>query len=218
MHLRGPVCVYARRTPAQPVESWEGACPDAATCLPPIAPDLLLCPCPALPPPASPRYEREFNRGHRPLLKALLQQDELPAIAMVLAVASLHLPPAPSDGSGGGGAGRAPGSGGRAGGAGSGGGGGDGGGMGDLLAVTVSKQAVAAAPPHLLRNWSDSLYRPAHLPPPYLLQLELTDGWYWVRASGDARLTQLVREGRLGQGECGRTYAWGEVGGRPTVL
>lgn len=33
------------------------------------------------------------------------------------------------------------------------------------------------------------------------LQLELTDGWYWVRASCDERLTQLARRGRICQGE-----------------
>lgn len=39
------------------------------------------------------RYEREFNKGHRPLLKAVLQHDETAAAAMVLMVASVHLPP-----------------------------------------------------------------------------------------------------------------------------
>jgi hypothetical protein len=32
------------------------------------------------------------------------------------------------------------------------------------------------------------------------VQLELTDGWYWLRASGDERLTQLARSNRIGQG------------------
>ena len=32
------------------------------------------------------------------------------------------------------------------------------------------------------------------------MQLELTDGWYWLRASGDERLTQLARWNRIGQG------------------
>ena len=59
------------------------------------------------PPPALPsrrahrtlrrRYEREFNRGHRPLLKALLQQDEVASAAMVLMVAAVLLP-APGSG------------------------------------------------------------------------------------------------------------------------
>ncbi|EFN50600.1 hypothetical protein CHLNCDRAFT_59486 [Chlorella variabilis] len=74
------------------------------------------------------RYEREFNRGHRPLLKALLQQDEVASAAMVLMVAAVLLP--------------APGSGG----------------------------------------------------------LVLTDGWYWIRASGDERLTLLARRGCISQG------------------
>lgn len=33
------------------------------------------------------------------------------------------------------------------------------------------------------------------------MQLELTDGWYWVRASCDERLTLLARKGRICQGE-----------------
>lgn len=47
------------------------------------------------------RYEREFNRGHRPLLKAVLQHDEVASAAMVLMVASVHLPPGAADGGGG---------------------------------------------------------------------------------------------------------------------
>ncbi|KAL4436872.1 hypothetical protein ABPG75_004011 [Micractinium tetrahymenae] len=90
------------------------------------------------------RYEREFNRGHRLLLKAVLQHDEVASAAMVLMVASVHLPLP----------GAAPG-----------GGGGDSGG------------ATAAA------------------------TLELTDGWYWIRASCDERLTQLARAGRISQGD-----------------
>ena len=39
------------------------------------------------------------------------------------------------------------------------------------------------------------------------LQLELTDGWYWVRASCDEQLTQLVRKGRICQGGWGSGLA-----------
>ena len=34
-----------------------------------------------------------------------------------------------------------------------------------------------------------------------VLQLVLTDGWYWIRASGDERLTLLARRGCISQGE-----------------
>lgn len=45
------------------------------------------------------RYEREFNRGHRPLLRAVFQHDEVASAAMVLMVASVHLPPGAPRGS-----------------------------------------------------------------------------------------------------------------------
>lgn len=34
----------------------------------------------------------------------------------------------------------------------------------------------------------------------FAVQLMLTDGWYWIRAAGDERLTQLARQGRISQG------------------
>lgn len=39
------------------------------------------------------RYEREFNRGHRPLLKSILQHDEPAHLPMVLLVASIRTQP-----------------------------------------------------------------------------------------------------------------------------
>jgi breast cancer 2 susceptibility protein len=81
------------------------------------------------------RYEWEHVRGHRPLLKALLQQDEAPGAAAVLLVASSH----PGGGPAGGGGGPA-------------------------------------------------------------ASLELTDGWYWVRAQCDGPLSELVRRGAAAPG------------------
>ena len=186
----------------------------------------------------APRYEREFNRGHRPLLKAVLQarcagwsgcwvlarkssglacarwvavwqprlpltrsaprpalpqHDEMPSAAMVLMVASVHLPPpgatVPGPPAGPGGAGGAP----------------------QPAGVTVRARAAC-----LLRcksagsGWPHiSPSCPCHPCPS--LQLELTDGWYWVRASCDERLTRLAAAGRIGQGDklriCGAELA-----------
>jgi hypothetical protein len=35
------------------------------------------------------RYEREINRGHRPVIKKILQQDDIAAKHMVLAISEI---------------------------------------------------------------------------------------------------------------------------------
>lgn len=109
------------------------------------------------------RYEREFTRGHRPLLKAILHQD-VPA-----------------------------------------------GGLAVLLVASVRWEKRAGS-----TGGTRSVAGPSA---PALL--ELTDGWYWVMAQCDARLSQLVEQGKIYQGAklriCGAQLA-GAAPGEPLMV
>ena len=50
--------------------------------------------CTAFTQPRGPRYEREFKRGHRPVLRKVLERDEPASRAVVLAIAATRAAPA----------------------------------------------------------------------------------------------------------------------------
>lgn len=147
------------------------------------------------------RYEREFNRGQAPLLKRVLQHDEAPSCLMVLLVAQVHCPPPQQQPQHGKGAavqvrGRSSVHGGCKGQLQAAMGGRIGGWMlrwvGHAWDFMLLFGCVRPRRIHLLHVVTVMDTLP--------LQLELTDGWYWIKGVCDEPLSQLARAGKIAPG------------------
>lgn len=102
------------------------------------------------------RYEREFNQGKRPMLKAVLEQDQAAGRAMVLCLCSITY-------------------------------------RGDGQLVQQAEglpQEQQAHQRQAIRSAGSQA------------QVQLTDGWYGVKAVLDQPLTQLLQAGNLKLGRC----------------
>lgn len=101
------------------------------------------------------RYEREFNHGKRPMLKAVLEQDHPATRPMVLCISAIAYK-----------------------------------GDGQILHQRAQDQQQVAEQQQAVQSGGKQA------------QIQLTDGWYGVKAILDHPLTSLVQTGNLKLGVC----------------